>query len=1292
MKKLLTAFIFVSIPLLYSVAADPVIRGSQDECGSGGSIWNRDYGVEGKWGSYGQTPSHSQVEHSGENAELFCSPENSPTTMPRIIDFEGDTDLDAYGFYSHWPRRMWHNGAVKLKLECENDPDGISGCGILCVRDGAIIPEQILITKNGEYSLCTSDKAGNAVVRKVYVNWIDWGGIANGPNSGRPGIVQQGGQKLLCREDNGDIYDGRWLNADDGDVTCDVFVKDNGGNGPDLPEIISGDIANDYLPSWYSDGGLGKGAGFSGVKKIQFTGDVFNFLNDSEKLKDMQTFPVEGGHTEFVFSDDVEKTADPHNTASLLVTDYAGNNNDANDRNLSDWVLRIDRIAPEVEEDLRCFSKPRNASLQPYTGEEATDHAYFPNGWTNTDVECSYYLVDPVSPRSGSSSRLSAWSSFTTPRVSGISEEWEVMETGRDEAGTVRETKPENYAQEQKQRYDLEGRVSDTAGNTTNFEEEFIIKIDKKPLVFGDNVRMRNTEGFRVLSDVSTAPTQFEAHEQFTLSLGIVEPGETEAPIDWEHSWMTIHHNASNGATTNPSVFAEASFANGLPSGISFNDNSQLLTVGADSEIFEVAGDYTLTFYLVDQALNQQDPVRAVRHVRIIPSEIDPEGVDSESVLEDLTATQNDLYANNIDRRELEVVLRDRFGNIIYDRDIQVIIPGQDMSQPIYDLTQVDGVSGFQEGLSLTSNISDGSIGGDSSQQVWEYNTGAFAEQSFELTSYLPSVKVIYGYGGSSMLIEETDESGEVIGQLAQFEFSAPSINPDGTENSTVQDVAVFEKSLHFKPIVYGYMTNKIEGTDGNQIGFMDVLLRMVGQSVELQFGEGFPFFAYTNTGGADGMLLAEQLPTNYGVIIQAHALSGIAFVNENYGDGEEDERTLRFCPVGSYCGGSEGSEETATHPLPSGGSIAAPKFAFSSEVRTQVGAKEVIYPGGNLGNDLGDGQSLFDLDCAVDNCPPWFNQMDITIIRVEADIEGDILGEKDDYSYMSDGAAGKSAILEMGGVSAQDIREDITRNAYQLLRGVEAQTDFNLLAQGGTFTSANNVLHFKGNGVRSATNLVKLGGSFAGVGTIVVEDANVLIDSDMQYFTNNEWPEASLGIILINSTIINGAPETGNIYVTPDVQRVVGTYFAEGSLLSAIYGGAGTIPNPAHADITGVAARAANLQAQLLITGTILTKNTLGGVLDEITGIGQNRTPWGPVTMDEVGLNEAMKYDLHWMRRYTANVPVYTNAQGVDSFACVLSGAGVCDSNRHATVIRPDGKVKTLTPPGFDINALILR
>jgi len=256
---------------------------------------------------------------------------------------------------------------------------------------------------------------------------------------------------------------------------------------------------------------------------------------------------------------------------------------------------------------------------------------------------------------------------------------------------------------------------------------------------------------------------------------------------------------------------------------------------------------------------------------------------------------------------------------------------------------------------------------------------------------------------------------------------------------------------------------------------------------------------------------------------------------------------------------------------------------------------------------------------------------------------------------------------VTLGGVSSVDIREDVLRNATVLTRGLApinalgANTNFNI-----NTSFSGDVAYVKGGTV------TLVGSSFSsGVKTLVIEDGNLFIPNDLSYASIDD----SLGVIMINSD--PNSRITGNIFVKNTVQRVVGTYYADGSLLSTDVNA-----NPQESDtinnrsLTNVDDPNAPLGLQLLLEGTILSRNTLGGAL-----LDPPVTPWGLDTQEA-----AIKYDLHFVRRYVPPIDPVTFALLPDSAndQCVKQGT-VCDSNRHSFVIKSDGRAQNLTPPGFD-------
>jgi len=882
-----------------------------------------------------------------------------------------------------------------------------------------------------------------------------------------------------------------------------------------------------------------------------------------------------------------------------------------------------------------------------YTGKEPHNDSNFPDGWTNENVDCRYKITDPDKLESWSSSitRLNVASNFDT--FSPVSESGKSVSPVEEQF---------IHRKNQNQLYKITGRSKDTLGNESimNFPN-YKIKIDKRGLE-GTNIKMKslrpgNGDRFRTISSNAGSPTRFEAHEKFAVDLGIVPPTINESPIDWDNSWISIIHTPVGTATPLPQriqrPLSDTSF------GMSFDRGAQLLYFTDASDIFEKAGKYQLRFHIVDEAGNEQSPAVTERYVEIVASEI--AGTSFGSGLRDKYPSQK-TYANNADTRTLELTLRDRFRNVISNRNVKVTIPGQDLSKASYDLTKSGGVGSLEEGLSF--------VGTGSPTQL-RYRPTSTGKKDFRLKSYLPSLEVVFSADGKgAIMMEKKDRLGNLIGQDASFEVVGPVIKPNGYPSNVNQPPAIFETPVLFRPIVYGYLVNRLSG-DGTTIPYSVVRSRMSGQHIELALGQEFPFFAYTNTGGRYRSM--RPLPRNYEVEVQAHATQGLGFSNEDYLNGSVGDRSIDFCPTNN-CTGVDKSEVTQTYPGRAGGVITSPRFAFSSKVNVFLGGKMVTYPGGNLGNDIGNGQKLFNTsilcpDGTDASCPDWFNHTDLEVIAIEADIEGSILG--DQYSFTQDASVrgGDSKILTMGGVSAQDIREEITRKAYELIRGVKATTNTDRHT-GINFNNGHNIIYVDG-------GTVTLGGTISGVGTIVLKDANLIIENDMHYGSSSD----SLGVILINSTTnrANAAdgPATGNIYVRPNVQNIVGTYFADGSIMSV--GNIGTNTN------LSTSTRSTQLIRQLLIQGTIFTKNTLGGVIGQVVGSDNNRTPWKELGRTQQDIETAMKYDLHWLRRYRPNAGLpYKNP---------LTG-----SNEHATVIRPDGKVRNITPPGFEIGTLIRR
>ncbi|NRH20983.1 hypothetical protein HOO68_02985 [Candidatus Gracilibacteria bacterium] len=150
-----------------------------------------------------------------------------------------------------------------------------------------------------------------------------------------------------------------------------------------------------------------------------------------------------------------------------------------------------------------------------------------------------------------------------------------------------------------------------------------------------------------------------------------------------------------------------------------------------------------------------------------------------------------------------------------------------------------------------------------------------------------------------------------------------------------------------------------------------------------------------------------------------------------------------------------------------------------------------------------------------------------------------------------------------------------------------------------------------------SIIQLKKTGGNFtlspasgiSGKRTLVVKGANVYIDTNMFYANSN----SILGVVIQKDKNGNG----GNLYISPAVTNVVGTYIIDGSIMS--YDGA----NEIGVGNIGV------LKNQLHIFGSIVSENTLGG---------SRMNPIRCPSLLNISCStpiDAQKYDLNYLRRY---------------------------------------------------------
>jgi len=215
---------------------------------------------------------------------------------------------------------------------------------------------------------------------------------------------------------------------------------------------------------------------------------------------------------------------------------------------------------------------------------------------------------------------------------------------------------------------------------------------------------------------------------------------------------------------------------------------------------------------------------------------------------------------------------------------------------------------------------------------------------------------------------------------------------------------------------------------------------------------------------------------------------------------------------------------------------------------------------------------------------------------------------------------------------------------------------------------------------------------------TLIVEGgADVLIKSNLYYASTDT--RASIGIIVIAENIGQGA----DVYISPAITNIVGTLYAEGSVLSGApgivyYGGGG--------------GNIQDLNNQLYWRGSLASRNTIGG-----TGQDPVRIPDGTTCEPgDTDLSCAQRYDFDYIRRFTPVVDAGTStivggglfsgggccgtgcdpdrAEGTCQLGPLLPTTVVLDGNQideaeselAVFFVAPDPRTLSYPPPGFTV------
>ncbi len=726
------------------------------------------------------------------------------------------------------------------------------------------------------------------------------------------------------------------------------------------------------------------------------------------------------------------------------------------------------------------------------------------------------------------------------------------------------------------------------------------------------------------------------------LSVLAIDIGVLDSGINWGESKLTMTEFVSpeTPAIADFNCFGITAIDDFVPLSnlfISSSDGSDRGTELEDS-MCETVGDYTFKIELVDEAGNSTE--KTDYKLKVFPSDADTMALS----YIDCDSTSTGIIADGNEECELSIDVFDQYNNKFADFNDGI---GQRNKESFVELTIPDQIPRvnfdyFDDSVFIEDLFRDGIVLPSSKK------LDSSGQAKLSIKAKAPSIDVIEGNHKNAQV-------SLLTAKPAALGFEFDSVEDDGTLNTSSKNILSAAGNFKFYP----WVKSDIIDPDG---GTSDLEVDGAGEEINV----------IANTGMV-GVTLPSNLTTKLmGVPPVAIDIvlgdDGTFTLEENLKDGVdifswstvlEKDLKSRFLKLIKAIGISEvldwGLTTRITHNLLGGGTI--------------------TYPGGNLGDyafrdSTGNYVSgyepatLLNPDCL--HCDGTGVGGSITFIG--ADIEGQIQSNQSIFALGQ--KSGDGHIISMGGVSAKDSREKIVQNAYALYRGLEPLDNMTEsdLSSGIDFTAelSFNELKYKTKVAYFRGGTVTLGGTITGTGTIIVVDGNIVIEDDMEYANA---ATDSLGIILVNSKVgkpdnDNKVLQTGNVFVYSNIQKIIGTYFAEGSLLSTTDP---VIETPYVDDYNYPSGLI--LADQLLLKGTIFSYNTLGGS-EVLNDNNEYSTPWG----DAADRDEAVKYDIHHIRRYDGGGSCVTGTN---------NDAG-CDMNSFAFIIRPDGKVKNQTPPGF--------
>lgn len=218
--------------------------------------------------------------------------------------------------------------------------------------------------------------------------------------------------------------------------------------------------------------------------------------------------------------------------------------------------------------------------------------------------------------------------------------------------------------------------------------------------------------------------------------------------------------------------------------------------------------------------------------------------------------------------------------------------------------------------------------------------------------------------------------------------------------------------------------------------------------------------------------------------------------------------------------------------------------------------------------------------------------------------------------------------------ISKSDMRTTIRKNAYTLIRWRTSGT----IVWGVKYIDGNTTLSWEPD-----------------YETLIVKNGNLTISNNFN--TSNK----KFGVIVLRDSATQTTQ--GNIYVQPTVRYIRAAIYADGGMISTGFWN-DTVGNYQDSPV-----RTNVLSEQLVIKGTLFTRNTIGGAIKGSTG--KYILPGGSLTTD---FDQAMMHDLNYMRRNNHGY----NITGTNGSADYNQG------NQNNVVIIFDSNLQSSPPKGF--------